>query len=92
MSANKSCMVSVGNSDGEEDDQQDDEPRERIEVAEARDVFGESDEEEDQDAEHEPEQEAEGRRSPEESLQGSPEVFFVRFVSSGLQYQFIQSF
>jgi len=67
-------MVYLLNSEGEEDDQPDDEPRERVKVAEARDVFGESDEEEDQDAEHEPEQEAEERRSPEESLQGSPQV------------------
>lgn len=67
-------MLFLVNSEGEEDEQQDDEPRERIEVAEARDVFGESDDEEDQEAEQEPEQEAEDRRSPEESLQGSPEV------------------
>lgn len=66
-----SCdMVYAVVSEGEEDEQPDDEPRERVEVAEARDVFGESDEEEDQEAEHE----AEERRSPEESLQGSPEV------------------
>jgi hypothetical protein len=64
----------LANSEGEEDEQQDDEPGQKFEVAEARDVFGESDEEEDQEAEQEPEQEAEGRRSPEESLQGSPEV------------------
>ncbi|KAG0586866.1 hypothetical protein KC19_2G123400 [Ceratodon purpureus] len=62
-----------GQSEGEEDEQQDDEPGQKFEVAEARDVFGESDEEEDQEAEQEPEQEVEDRRSPEESLQGSPE-------------------
>lgn len=50
----------------EQHDEQQEEPTERVEVAEARDVFGESDEEEDQEVEE--------RRSGEESLQASPEV------------------
>lgn len=58
--------------DEQQDDEQDNEPRDRVEVAEARDVFGESDEEGDQEPEQD--QEVEERQTPEESLQGSPEV------------------
>ena len=68
---------SLVSSEGEEDEQHDYEPREKFEVAEARDVFGESDEEEDQEVEREPEQEVEDRHSPGESLQGSPEVCVI---------------
>jgi hypothetical protein len=63
---------SEGEEDDEQDDEQDNEPRDRVEVAEARDVFGESDEEGDQEPEQD--QEVEERQTPEESLQGSPEV------------------
>ena len=74
------CSDFVVDSEGEEDDEQDEqqddeqenEPRDRVEVAEARDVFGESDEEGDQEPEQD--QEVEERQTPEESLQGSPEV------------------
>ena len=66
------CSAFFVDSEGEEDDEQDNEPRDRVEVAEARDVFGESDEEGDQEPEQD--QEVEERQTPEESLQGSPEV------------------